>query len=177
MKLCRASRMLGTAFLCLSFTCVESSTAYPQPNQQATMAAYGAEVILAPSMEAARDMLLDMKNKGLGHCLDQYNNEDNTDSHYCSTGESKMRQRRIIRSPQHIQRQKPTPDAPSPHQTPGPEVWRQTNGRVTHLVSSMGTFGTIMGAGRYLKQQNPGVQVVGLQPSEAVQIPGIRRWR
>jgi cysteine synthase B len=55
-------------------------------------------------------------------------------------------------------------------------VWRQTNGKVTHLVSSMGTFGTIMGTGRYLKERNPGVTVVGLQPSEAVQIPGIRRW-
>lgn len=64
---------------------------------------------------------------------------------------------------------------PPPHE-PGPEIWRQTGGKVTHIVSSMGTFGTIMGAGRYLKQRNPGVQVVGLQPSEAVQIPGIRRW-
>ena len=51
------------------------------------MAAYGAEVILAPSMEEARDMLLDMEKKGLGHCLDQYNNEDNTDSHFRGTGE------------------------------------------------------------------------------------------
>jgi cysteine synthase len=50
------------------------------------MAAYGAEVILAPSMEEARDMLLDMEERGLGHCLDQYNNEDNTDSHYRGTG-------------------------------------------------------------------------------------------
>lgn len=51
------------------------------------MAAYGAEVILAPSMEGARDMLREMERKGLGHCLDQYNNEDNTDSHYRGTGE------------------------------------------------------------------------------------------
>jgi hypothetical protein len=51
------------------------------------MAAYGAEVILSESMETARDMLLDMEKAGLGHCLDQYNNEDNTDSHYLSTGE------------------------------------------------------------------------------------------
>jgi cysteine synthase B len=56
-------------------------------------------------------------------------------------------------------------------------VWRQTQGKVTHLVCSMGTFGTIMGTGKYLKEQNPDVQVVGLQPSEAVQIPGIRRWK
>jgi cysteine synthase B len=64
-----------------------------------------------------------------------------------------------------------------PARPTGPEIWRQTDGRVTHLVSSMGTFGTVMGGGRYLKEKNPEVQVVGLQPSEAVQIPGIRRWK
>ncbi|MFC6632144.1 cysteine synthase CysM [Microbulbifer taiwanensis] len=58
----------------------------------------------------------------------------------------------------------------------GPEIWRQTDGRITHFVSSMGTTGTIMGCGRYLKQQNPQIQVVGLQPTEGSSIPGIRRW-
>ncbi|WP_250462904.1 cysteine synthase CysM [Microbulbifer litoralis] len=58
----------------------------------------------------------------------------------------------------------------------GPEIWRQTGGRITHFVSSMGTTGTIMGCGRYLKEQNPGVQIVGLQPTEGSSIPGIRRW-
>lgn len=58
----------------------------------------------------------------------------------------------------------------------GPEIWRQTGGRITHFVSSMGTTGTIMGCGRYLKQQNPEVQIVGLQPTEGSSIPGIRRW-
>ena len=58
----------------------------------------------------------------------------------------------------------------------GPEIWRQTGGRITHFVSSMGTTGTIMGCGRYLKQQNPKVQIVGLQPTEGSSIPGIRRW-
>ncbi|PTX18412.1 cysteine synthase B [Pontibacter mucosus] len=60
--------------------------------------------------------------------------------------------------------------------TTGPEIWRDTGGEVTHFVSSMGTTGTIMGVSRYLKQQNPQVQIVGAQPVEGSQIPGIRRW-
>jgi len=58
----------------------------------------------------------------------------------------------------------------------GPEIWQQTQGRITHFVSSMGTTGTIMGVSRYLKEQNPAVQIVGLQPQEGSAIPGIRRW-
>ncbi|MGQ7957125.1 cysteine synthase CysM [Pseudomonas sp. SP16.1] len=58
----------------------------------------------------------------------------------------------------------------------GPEIWQQTGGRITHFVSSMGTTGTIMGVSRYLKEQNPAVQIVGLQPQEGSAIPGIRRW-
>jgi len=58
----------------------------------------------------------------------------------------------------------------------GPEVWRDTAGKVTHFVSSMGTTGTIMGTSRYLKEQNPAVQIVGLQPIDGASIPGIRRW-
>ncbi len=58
----------------------------------------------------------------------------------------------------------------------GPEIWRQSEGAVTHFVSAMGTAGTIMGVSRYLKEQNPAVQVIGLQPAEGSQIPGIRRW-
>ena len=58
----------------------------------------------------------------------------------------------------------------------GPEIWRDTQGRVTHFVSSMGTTGTIMGVSRYLKEQNPAVQIIGLQPTEGAAIPGIRRW-
>ena len=68
-------------------------------------------------------------------------------------------------------------DNPLAHyETTGPEIWRDTGGEVTHFVSSMGTTGTIMGVSRYLKEQNPNIQVVGLQPSEGSQIPGIRRW-
>ncbi|SMF35957.1 cysteine synthase B [Alteromonadaceae bacterium Bs31] len=58
----------------------------------------------------------------------------------------------------------------------GPEIWQQTRGRVSHFVSSMGTTGTIMGVSRYLKEQNPKVQVIGLQPEDGAAIPGIRRW-
>lgn len=58
----------------------------------------------------------------------------------------------------------------------GPEIWRDTNGGITHFVSAMGTTGTIMGVSRYLKEQNPAVQIVGAQPVEGASIPGIRRW-
>jgi len=69
------------------------------------------------------------------------------------------------------------PDNPRAHyEGTGPEIWRDTQGQVTHFVSAMGTTGTIMGTGRYLKEQNPQVQVVGVQPSEGASIPGIRRW-
>jgi cysteine synthase B len=58
----------------------------------------------------------------------------------------------------------------------GPEIWRDTRGTITHFVSSMGTTGTIMGVSRYLKEQNPAVQIIGLQPQDGSRIPGIRRW-
>ncbi|WP_150300662.1 cysteine synthase CysM [Pseudomonas profundi] len=68
-------------------------------------------------------------------------------------------------------------DNPQAHYaTTGPEIWRDTQGTITHLVSSMGTTGTIMGLSRYFKEQNPTVQIVGLQPMEGAAIPGIRRW-
>jgi len=69
------------------------------------------------------------------------------------------------------------PDNPAGHfASTGPEIWQQTGGRVTHFVSSMGTTGTIMGVSRYLKAENPAIQIIGLQPVEGSQIPGIRRW-
>ncbi|WP_373692223.1 cysteine synthase CysM [Endozoicomonas sp. SESOKO1] len=69
------------------------------------------------------------------------------------------------------------PDNPLAHYgTTGPEIWQQTRGTVTHFISSMGTTGTIMGTSRYLKTMNPAIQIVGLQPEEGAQIPGIRRW-
>jgi S-sulfo-L-cysteine synthase (O-acetyl-L-serine-dependent) len=70
------------------------------------------------------------------------------------------------------------PDNPAAHyRTTGPEIWRDTNGKITHFVASMGTTGTIMGVSRYLKEQNPDVKIVGLQPQDGSKIPGIRRWQ
>lgn len=62
------------------------------------------------------------------------------------------------------------------YNTTGPEIWKDTNGKITHFVSAMGTTGTIMGVSRYLKEQNPEIQIVGTQPTEGSSIPGIRRW-
>jgi len=69
------------------------------------------------------------------------------------------------------------PDNPLAHyESTGPEIWADTQGRVTHFVSSMGTTGTIMGNSRYLKEQNPAIQIIGVQPETGSQIPGIRKW-
>lgn len=69
------------------------------------------------------------------------------------------------------------PDNPCAHyDTTGPEIWRDTKGKITHFVSAMGTTGTIMGTSRYLKEQNSEIQIVGVQPEEGASIPGIRRW-
>ncbi len=114
--------------------------------RKAAMAAYGAELILVSqeqSMEGARDLALEMQKNGEGKVLDQFNNFDNPDAHYHSTG---------------------------------PEIWEDTDGEITHFVSAMGTTGTIMGVSRYLKEKNPDIQVVGVQPTEGSSIPGIRRW-
>lgn len=68
-------------------------------------------------------------------------------------------------------------DNPQAHyEGTGPEIWRDTAGKVTHFVSSMGTTGTIMGTSRFLKEQNPDIQIIGVQPEEGSQIPGIRKW-
>lgn len=110
------------------------------------MKAYGAEIILVPkegSMEAARDLALQMERDGKGKILNQFDNPDNPLAHY---------------------------------QTTGLEIWRDTQGTVTHFVSSMGTTGTIMGTSRILKEKNPNIQIVGVQPAEGASIPGIRRW-
>jgi cysteine synthase B len=69
------------------------------------------------------------------------------------------------------------PDNPLAHYLgTAPEIWRDTDGQISHFVSSMGTTGTIMGCGRYLKEKNPTVQIIGVQPEEGAQIPGIRKW-
>ncbi len=69
------------------------------------------------------------------------------------------------------------PDNPLAHyETTGPEIWRDTAGKITHFVATMGTTGTIMGVARYLKEQNPAVQIVGVYPAEGANVPGIRKW-
>jgi cysteine synthase B len=69
------------------------------------------------------------------------------------------------------------PDNPLAHyRTTGPELWRDTDGAITHFVSAMGTTGTIMGVSRFLKEKNPAVTIVGAQPAEGASIPGIRKW-
>jgi cysteine synthase B len=69
------------------------------------------------------------------------------------------------------------PDNPLVHyETTGPEIWRDTDGKISHLVSSMGTTGTIMGCSRFLKEKNPKIRIIGCQPQEGSQIPGIRKW-
>ena len=68
-------------------------------------------------------------------------------------------------------------DNPLAHyETTGPEIWRDTAGKITHFVASMGTTGTIMGVSRFLKEQNPNIKIIGVQPEEGAQIPGIRKW-
>ncbi|MGP9557592.1 cysteine synthase CysM [Psychrobacter sp. AOP7-A1-24] len=108
------------------------------------MIAYGATLIeVDEGIEAARDLAMQMQADGKGVILDQFNNPDNSQAHYLTTG---------------------------------PELWAQTEGKITHFISSMGTTGTITGVSRYLKEQNPDVKIIGLQPDEEASIAGIRRW-
>jgi cysteine synthase B len=115
--------------------------------RRASMAAYGAKLILTPAsqggMEFARDLAGQMQAEGQGKVLDQFSNPDNPLAHFKTTG---------------------------------PELWEQTAGQITHFVSAMGTTGTIMGVGRYLKLKNPDIKIVGAQPAEGSQIAGIRKW-
>ena len=114
--------------------------------RKAAMVAYGAELILVTEkegMEGARDLAVQLQEKGRGKVLDQFANNDNPSAHYSKTG---------------------------------PEIWDGTNGQVSHFISSMGTTGTIMGVSQYLKEQNPGIKILGLQPTDGSKIPGIRRW-
>lgn len=111
-----------------------------------TMKAFGAEVILTPAERTI-----------------EYSRE--------------LAEEMVARGGYHMLNQFANPDNYGMHyRTTGPEIWRDTAGRVTHFVSSMGTTGTIMGVSRYLKEQNPAVQIVGVQPTEGSNIPGIRRW-
>jgi cysteine synthase B len=77
----------------------------------------------------------------------------------------------------HVLDQFANADNPRIHyETTGPEIWRDTHGQVTHFVSAMGTTGTITGVSKFLKEQNPNIQIIGAQPSEGSRIPGIRKW-
>ncbi len=114
--------------------------------RRTSMAAYGAEIILTPK-EGSMEAAIDLAREMV------------------SNGEGVMLD------------QFSNPDNPVAHYNgTGPEIWHDTKGKITHFVSSMGTTGTIMGASRYLKEQNSAIQVVGVQPMEGAQIPGIRRW-
>ena len=111
-----------------------------------SMEAYGAKVILTPAEKTIE---------------------------YCRTLAEEM----AANEGYHILNQFANPDNYGMHyKTTGPEIWRDTEGKVTHFVSAMGTTGTIMGVSRYLKEQNPEVQIVGTQPTDGSSIPGIRRW-
>jgi len=112
----------------------------------ASMKAYGAEIILTPAAESMEGAI-DLSRK--------------------MQDEGKGR----------ILDQFSNPDNPRAHyEGTGPEIWRDTEGKITHFVSAMGTTGTIMGTSRYLKEQNPEIQIVGVQPEGKSKIPGIRRW-
>jgi len=112
-----------------------------------SMTAYGAQLILTPAKEGGMEFARDLAEK--------------------MQREGKGR----------ILDQFANPDNPRAHyEGTGPEIWRDTQGGITHFVSAMGTTGTIMGVSQYLKEKNAGVEIVGCQPSEGSQIPGIRKW-
>jgi cysteine synthase B len=111
-----------------------------------TMRAFGAEVILTP------------QEKTIEYCRELAEKMSEEDSY-------------------HMLNQFANPDNYTMHyNTTGPEIWKDTNGKVTHFVSAMGTTGTIMGVSRYLKQKNSNVKIIGTQPEDGSRIPGIRRW-
>ncbi|MGE5336825.1 MAG: cysteine synthase CysM [Gemmatimonadota bacterium] len=115
--------------------------------RRASMRAYGAELILTPHEKGGMEYARDLAQQ------------------MQASGEGKVLD------------QFANLDNPRAHyETTGPEIWRDTHGRVTHFVSSMGTTGTIMGVSRFLKEKNPAIQVIGAQPAEGSRIPGIRKW-
>jgi cysteine synthase B len=114
--------------------------------RRAGMKAYGADIILTP------------KDGGMEAAIDLARRME-------SEGQGK------------VLNQFANPDNPDAHYAgTGPEIWRDTGGKITHFVSAMGTTGTIMGTSRFLKEHNPDIQIIGVHPAEGAQIPGIRRW-
>ncbi len=115
--------------------------------RRASMKAYGAELILTPASKGGMEYARDLAME------------------MQARGEGRVLD------------QFANPDNPRAHyETTAPEIWRDTEGRITHFVSAMGTTGTIMGVGRYLKERNPAIQIVGAQPAEGSRIAGIRKW-
>ena len=115
--------------------------------RRASMKAYGAELILTPAARGGMEYARDLATQ------------------MQAEGKGKVLD------------QFANPDNPRSHyETTGPEIWRDTEGKITHFVSSMGTTGTIMGVSQYLKEKNPAIRIVGAQPAEGSQIPGIRKW-
>jgi len=111
-----------------------------------TMKAYGAELILTP------------KSGGMEYARD-------------------LADQMVVQGKGRILDQFANPDNPRSHyETTGPELWEQTGGEITHFVSAMGTTGTITGVGKYLKEKNPAIRIIGAQPHEGSRIPGIRKW-
>jgi len=111
-----------------------------------SMRAYGSEVILTPA------------DKGIEYCRELAESMAQNDGYF-------------------MLNQFANPDNYMMHyKTTGPEIWNQTHGKITHFVSAMGTTGTIMGVSRFLKEKNPEIQIIGCQPTEGSNIPGIRRW-
>ena len=115
--------------------------------RRASMKAYGAELILTPAARGGMEYARDLATQ------------------MQAEGKGKVLD------------QFANPDNPRSHyETTGPEIWRDTEGKITHFVSSMGTTGTIMGVSQYLKEKNPAIRIIGAQPAEGSQIPGIRKW-
>ena len=115
--------------------------------RRASMKAYGAELILTPAARGGMEYARDLATQ------------------MQAEGKGKVLD------------QFANPDNPRSHyETTGPEIWRDTEGKITHFVSSMGTTGTIVGVSQYLKEKNPAIRIVGAQPAEGSQIPGIRKW-
>lgn len=115
--------------------------------RRASMTAYGAKLILTPAAKGGMEYARDLALEMEGR------------------GEGR------------VLNQFANPDNPRAHyETTGPEIWRDTDGKITHFVATMGTTGTIMGCSRYLKEQNPAIRIIGVQPAPGSQVPGIRKW-
>jgi cysteine synthase B len=115
--------------------------------RRASMTAYGAQLILTPANQGGMEYARDLATKM------QAEGKGKVLDQFANSDNTQA----------HIE-------------TTGPELWQQTEGQITHFVSAMGTTGTIMGVGAYLRSQNPNVQIIGAQPAEGAQIPGIRKW-